>query len=136
MKEYTEHQIANGKTGGRLPHFDGKWLTNGHFFISVEEDVAKEILKESHANFPMPSEWSEMCDGWISVETGEDLTQNPTESEDVVTLGDGAFLAGYVVFFEERGYKFSKMEPIAGNHGVKIINKSGEAVGILLGCYS
>ena len=64
-ESFTTHQIANGKNGGRLPYFDDKWLTNGHFFIGAKEPVAAEILKKSSANFPMPPDWSDMCSGWI-----------------------------------------------------------------------
>lgn len=134
MKAFTTHQIANGKNGGRLPYFDDKWLTNGHFFIGAKEPVAAEILKKSSANFPMPPDWSDMCSGWIMGEVGEELTAEPTEHEKIVMLGGGAYRSGYVMFFSKRGYRFGKIEPISGWHGVKLINKSGEAVGILLGC--
>lgn len=134
MKAFTAHQIANGKTQGRLPHFDEKWLTNGHFFIGAKEPVAAEILKESSANFPIPPAWSDMCRGWVSEKHGEELTCQPTEHEKIVMLGGGAYRSGYVMFFAERGYRFKEINPIRGQHGVKLINRSGEAVGILLGC--
>lgn len=134
MKAFTTHQIANGKSQGRLPHFDEKWLTNGHFFIGAKEPVAAAILNKSSANFPLPPDWSDMCSGWIMGGVGEELTAEPTENEKFVFLGGKAYISGYVMFFAKRGYRFMGAEPISGQHGVKLINKSGEAVGILLGC--